>query len=178
MKIPTAKILKKLFAFLLAALVVLSLLYAAGMIGVPRCRIEKKARAVVPPAWQAARGDGENLCALLFYSPDRSDCSDYSFNIYADRPGFSWGFFSRWMGSDSSIQTGITEYCPKEWPERIFLSMNLPGACRLEIDDGEKTRIIELDSNQPFALVLPSNGGTVTIYDKNGQSLEWSRREI
>lgn len=50
--------------------------------------------------------------------------------------------------------------------------MNAEKIDRAVIDNGTETRIIELDSTQPFALVLPRNSGSVTFYGADGQPAE------
>ena len=57
-------------------------------------------------------------------------------------------------------------------PETAYISMNAEKIDRAVIDSGTETRTIELDSTQPFALVLPRNHGSVTFYGADGQPAE------
>ena len=50
--------------------------------------------------------------------------------------------------------------------------MNAEKIDRAVSDSGTETRTIELDSTQPFALVLPRNSGSVTFYGADGQPAE------
>ena len=40
------------------------------------------------------------------------------------------------------------------------------------VDDGSDPRVLSLDPEKPFALVLPRNAGTVTFYDREGRVVE------
>ena len=42
-----------------------------------------------------------------------------------------------------------------------------------EIDDGNTIQVLDIDSNKPFAIVLPINAGTITFYDVNGNTVEY-----
>ena len=44
---------------------------------------------------------------------------------------------------------------------------------QLQIDDGNSIQGISIDSNKPFAIVLPINAGTITFYDVNGNTVEY-----
>lgn len=55
--------------------------------------------------------------------------------------------------------------------ERAFISMNAQNVKRLEIDDGNSIQVIDIDSSNPFALVLPVNAGTVTFYNAEGHAV-------
>ena len=57
-------------------------------------------------------------------------------------------------------------------PETAYISMNAEQIERAVIDSGTETRTIELDSTQPFALVLPRSSGSVTFYGADGQPAE------
>ena len=44
---------------------------------------------------------------------------------------------------------------------------------QLQIDDGHAKQAIDIDSDQPFAIVLPINAGSITFYDVNGNAVEY-----
>ena len=54
-----------------------------------------------------------------------------------------------------------------------FISMNQQQVTQLEIDDGNTIQVLDIDSNKPFAIVLPINAGTITFYDVNGNTVEY-----
>lgn len=56
--------------------------------------------------------------------------------------------------------------------------MNTQAVTRLEIDDGNNIREIIVDSNKPFAIVLPLNSGIVSFYDVNGNVVEYLRQPL
>ncbi len=51
--------------------------------------------------------------------------------------------------------------------------MNQQQVTQLEIDDGNTIQVLDIDSNKPFAIVLPINAGTITCYDVNGNTVEY-----
>lgn len=57
------------------------------------------------------------------------------------------------------MQTEIMEVPVEICPERAFLSMNQQRAAYAQIDDGASIQEIEIDSERPFALVLPVHAG-------------------
>ena len=68
---------------------------------------------------------------------------------------------------------GICEYTVEGYNERAFISMNQQQVTQLEIDDGNTIQVLDIDSNKPFAIVLPINAGTITFYDVNGNTVEY-----
>ena len=44
---------------------------------------------------------------------------------------------------------------------------------RLIEADADLERVLDIDSNKPFAIVLPINAGTITFYDVNGNTVEY-----
>ena len=51
--------------------------------------------------------------------------------------------------------------------------MNQQQVQQLEIDDGNAIQVIDIDSNKPFAIVLPINAGNITFYDVNRNTVEY-----
>ena len=51
--------------------------------------------------------------------------------------------------------------------------MNQQQVTQLEIDDGNTIQVLDIDSNKPFASVLPISAGTITFYDVNGNTVEY-----
>lgn len=51
--------------------------------------------------------------------------------------------------------------------------MNQQQVSRLEIDDGNLIQVIDIDSDKPFAIVLPINVGAIHFYDVNGNIVEY-----
>ena len=51
--------------------------------------------------------------------------------------------------------------------------MNLQKINRLEIDDGNNIELLEINSETPFAIVLPVNAGNITFYNIDGEVVEF-----
>ena len=64
-------------------------------------------------------------------------------------------------------------YTVEGYNERAFISMNQQQVTQLEIDDGNTIQVLDIDSNKPFAIVLPISAGTITFYDVNGNTVEY-----
>ena len=75
-------------------------------------------------------------------------------------------------GSVFEISDFVAAFTVHDRPETAYISMNAEKIDRAVIDSGTETRTIELDSTQPFALVLPRNSGSVTFYSADGQPAE------
>ncbi len=88
-------------------------------------------------------------------------------------PGLSFGYFFRAGGKLSEIQEGIAEFTAEGANERALISMNQQQVQQLQIDDGHAKQAIDIDSDQPFAIVLPINAGSITFYDVNGNAVEY-----
>ena len=106
------------------------------------------------------------------------DMSDHTFSVYVNRPGLSFGYFFRAGGKLSEIQEGIAEFTTEGANERALISMNQQQVQQLQIDDGRAKQAIDIDSDQPFAIVLPINAGSITFYDVNGNAVEYWNRPL
>ena len=102
------------------------------------------------------------MAAFISYP---SDMSDYTFSVYVNRSGLSFGYFFRGGGSLPNITESIAEISVSACNDRAYISMNVQNVQRVEIDDGRNKQVMEIDSNKPFAIVLPSNKGIVSFYD-------------
>ncbi len=85
---------------------------------------------------------------------------------------FLWILFP-WGWKTFGGSRGIAEYTVEGYNERAFISMNQQQVTQLEIDDGNTIQVLDIDSNKPFAIVLPINAGTITFYDVNGNTVEY-----
>ena len=121
------------------------------------------------------RDVSDTMAAYISYPQDRSD---HTFSVYVNRPGLSFGYFFRGGGSLSGVERGIAEFTVDGYNERAFISMNQPKAARLEIDDGNTVQIINLNSDQPFAIVLPANAGVIHFYDGNGNPVNYQKNPL
>ena len=81
--------------------------------------------------------------------------------------------FFRGGGSHPKVERGIVEFTVEGYEERAFISMNQQRVTQLQIDDGNSIQEISIDSNKPFAIVLPIHAGIITFCDVNGNTVEY-----
>lgn len=70
------------------------------------------------------------------------------------------------------------EYMVEGYKERAFISMSKQQVECLEIDDGNSIQVIDIDSNKPFAIVLPVNAGDIAFYDVYGNIVEFQKHQL
>ena len=56
--------------------------------------------------------------------------------------------------------------------------MNTQKIERLEIDDRNEVQVIVIDSEKPFAIVIPVNAGNITFCDIEGNAVEYISNPI
>lgn len=126
--------------------------------------------------WKTEGEISDTMAAFVSYSADRSE---HAFSIYLNHPGFSFGYFYCQGGSVYEIDQGIVEYTSEGYyDESAFISMNKQKVDRLEINDGTSVQMIDIDSDKPFALVLPTNSGRITFYDENGNKMNVVKQSL
>lgn len=147
-------------------------LYINNDIGVASSNLEADIRSSqkIKDDWTVEGSVSETMAAYISYP---QNMSDHTFSVYVNRPGLSFGYFFRGGGSLSGVDRGIAEYTAEGYRERAFISMNQQQVAQLEIDDGNSTQVIDIDSNKPFAIVLPVNAGSITFYDINRNAVEY-----
>lgn len=158
-------------ALLIFVLVAYCFLFFNNDIGIPKSTIEKDARNSqnIKDNWQVAKDITKNMSIMVFYP---NDLSDHTFSIYVNRPRLSFGYFFKGGGSLFEIEEYIAEFVIENYNERIFASMNQQQVCRIEINDRNNIQTIHIDSEKPFAFILPSNTSNVTIYDIHGNIIQ------
>ena len=163
---------KMILRILLVCVLLLGFLYMDGDIGTSAANLESDIRNLqkIPENWIAEGDVSDTMAAYISYPQDRSD---HTFSVYVNRPGLSFGYFFRAGGKLSEIQEGIAEFTAEGANERALISMNQQQVQQLQIDDGHAKQAIDIDSDQPFAIVLPINAGSITFYDVNGNAVEY-----
>ena len=72
---------------------------------------------------------------------------------------------------------GISKYIQgfslKDYSEIAFISMNELDVERVEIKKDNKVEILELDSSNPFAIVLSKSAENITFFDKNNNVVDY-----
>ena len=166
-------LLRIALVLLLVCGVTVGVLYANRDIGIPTDQLEQDMRTDhIPDDWTVQTSAGDTTAAGIAYAPDHSD---YVFALYTDRSThrfFTTGWFFTMSGSLFEISDFVAAFTVNDRPETAYISMNAEKIDRAVIDSGIETRTIELDSTQPFALVLPRNRGSVTFYGADGQPAE------
>ena len=150
-------------------------LYAGHDIGVRAGKLEADIRGSqkILDDWTVDGEISDTMAAFISYPQDRTD---HTYSIYVNRPGLSFGYFFRGGGDITAVEDFIAEFTVEGYQEQAFISMNTQNVERLEIDDGNTVRIIHIDSNKPFAIVLPLNLGTLCFYDESGNLVEYLRQ--
>ena len=168
---------KMILRILLVCVLLLGFLYMDDDIGTSAANLESDIRNLqkIPENWIVEGDVSDTMAAYISYPQDRSD---HTFSVYVNRPGLSFGYFFRGGGSLSGVERGIAEFTVDGYNERAFSAMNQPKAARLEIDDGNTVQIIDLNSDQPFAIVLPANAGVIHFYDGNGNPVNYQKNPL
>lgn len=167
--------MKKTFRYMGTIVVVLAILflilYTNGDIGTCKSNIENDARISqkINASWQVAKATTDTISAMLFYD---ENLSHYTFSIYVNRDGLSFGYFFRGGGSTNAENEGIAEYKLEGYHEKAYLSMNKQQVSKIEIDNGNTVEIIDLDYSKPFAIVLPAGKGAINFYNKDGDIVQ------
>lgn len=153
---------------LLLTMFALVVLFLKNNIGITRSFIEKDARKsqAINDNWQVVKHTTDTMSAMVFYPEDKSG---HVYSVYINHPGLSLGYYFRMGGSNSFIEQSAVEISITDNSDRAFLSLNKQQICKIEIDDGKENKIIEVDSEKPFAYLLPKNIGIVTFYDIEGK---------
>ncbi len=125
--------------------------------------------------WIVDGSISDTIAAFITYPQDKTD---HTFSIYVNRPGLSFGYFFRGGGDIVQVEDYIAEFVIEGYNKRAFISMNTQNVVRLEIDDGNNIRAIDVDGGKPFAIVLPLNAGSICFYDTNGNIVEYLRRQL
>lgn len=167
-------LLRIALVLLLVCGVTVGVLYVNRDIGIPTDQLEQAIRESqdIPDDWTVQTSAGDTTTAGIAYAPNHSD---YAFSLYTDRDThrfFTTGWFFTMSGSLFEISDFVAAFTVNDRPETAYISMNAEKIDRAVIDSGTETRTIELDSTQPFALVLPRNRGSVTFYGADGQPAE------
>lgn len=164
--------LKITLGVVLVCILFVGFLYANNDIGVASTNLEADIRSSqkIKNDWTVDGSVSDTMAAYISYP---QNMSDHTFSVYVNRPGLSFGFFFRGGGSHPKVERGIVEFTVEGYEERAFISMNQQRVTQLQIDDGNSIQEISIDSNKPFAIVLPIHAGIITFCDVNGNTVEY-----
>ncbi|MGN0167723.1 MAG: hypothetical protein ACI4AB_06765 [Acetatifactor sp.] len=146
------------------------ILWQADVFGVSKQGMEKDIRRAmnIDSGWELAQAVNEDMGAMLLYSPERDD---YTYAVYLNREGFSFGYFFREGGIGPYISDGVQEIIYED-RGTVLLSMNADGISRIVADNSVMTQVVEIDPNKPFVVVFPTNCGEITMYNLEGNVVE------
>lgn len=162
---------------LLALVLVLAagVLLLSDVVGVPSSKLEEEARFShkIDADWPCTVSDPtDEVAAVLFYSPE---LDDFTYSIYINRPGFSFGWFFRGGGSVVEVEEYIAEFSVENYGSRAYVSMNAQRIARVEFGDDT---VLELDPDKTFAIVVPPEHGSVQFYSETSEWIEPISRRL
>ena len=152
-----------LIGMVLIVLLAFLIIWQAAIFGVSKGRLEQDARERqhVANSWEMAQAVDDNICAMLFYDEDKGE---YAYSIYLTRDGLSYGYFYRQGGTDAYMEEGVKGLV-FENKGIALLSLNEDKVCKIVVDNSVEKKTIQVDSNEPFAIVLPIDCSAITMYD-------------
>ena len=141
-------------------------------IGVSKSNIvaDIQVQQYLPDDWIMLGEISDEMAAYISYSPDKSD---YTYSLYINPSGLSIGYFFRAGGDLMGIGKYIQGFSLKDYSEIAFISMNELDIERVEIRKNNKVEILELDSSDPFAIVLSKSAENITFFDKNNNVVDY-----
>ena len=168
---------KIVLALALLCVVFVGILYGNNCFGIRGAKLETDIRASqkIQDDWTVDGIVSDSVAAFISYSQDKSD---HTYSVYVNRPGFSFGYFFRGGGDIVAVEDFISEFTVEGYNERAFISLNSQKVDRLEVDDGNEVQVIDIDSDKPFAIVLPMNVGSITFYDIDGNVVEYANNPL
>ncbi len=113
----------------------------------------------------------DDLGVLLFYD---EHSNNFTYSVYLNREGFSFGYFFHPGGNSIDISKGILAF---DYGNSIALiSINKVHAARIECvsENSQQEKVVyEIDLGKPFAIAIPivDSNTTIKIYDKNGNEI-------
>ncbi len=160
------KILIRIIAIVMSTLLIYLLLFTFDIFGVSDSKLEQDARSsqYIDKSWAVAKSVNDKIGAMIFYDEQMQDSV---FSIYLNRNGFSFGYFFYAGGSVGAISDGVAEFTYTNNGSAL-LSMNTNKVEKIVFGNKEISPIL-VEPMKPFAVVLPDNCDSFTIYDINGK---------
>ncbi len=155
--------IKPYLPFIFSVILIAIFLFMYGNIGASKGSLEKDARKSqhIDSSWEIAKSVNETLGVLLFYD---KNTYDYTYSIYVNHPGISYGYFFREGGGFVGLENGPVQFT-NEQGSAIF-SLNQDKISRIEF--GNKNLLpIMIDPSKPFTALIPDHSESITMYDIN-----------
>jgi len=167
---------KKTIIIVICFIVVIAagILYTSDTFGVSASNIEKDARKShkIDNTWAVSKSICDKIGAMIFYNDSRDMCTT---SIYIKREGLSFGYFFLHGGAINGVNgvfDGILEYTlpdPYAANGTVLFSLNFDRVTRIQLDNGVNITNISIDPNNPFIAVIPTNPGSVTLFNDEGR---------
>ena len=163
---------KILFGICAIGMMLIIINFIVNDIGVSESNIvaDIQVQQYLPDDWITLGEISDEMAAYISYSPDKSD---YTYSLYINPSGLSIGYFFRAGGDLMGIGKYIQGFSLKDYSEIAFISMNELSIERVEIQKNNKVEILELDSSDPFAIVLSKSAENITFFDKNNNVVDY-----
>ena len=163
---------KILFGICAIGMMLIIINFIVNDIGVSESNIvaDIQVQQYLPDDWITLGEISDEMVAYISYSPDKSDYTD---SLYINPSGLSIGYFFRAGGDLMGIGKYIQGFSLKDYSEIAFISMNELDVERVEIKKDNKVEILELDSSNPFAIVLSKSAENITFFDKNNNVVDY-----
>ena len=163
---------KILFGICAIGMMFIIINFIVNDIGVSKSNIvaDIQVQQYLPDDWITLGEISDEMVAYISYSPDKSD---YTYSLYINPSGLSIGYFFRAGGDLMGIGKYIQGFSLKDYSEIAFISMNELDVERVEIKKNNKVEILELDSSNPFAIVLSKSAENITFFDKNNNVVDY-----
>ncbi len=164
-------IIKIAVTLIVVIAIIFAFMYFADSIGISKSGLEDDIRESkqIKDDWVVTGDVSNTMAAFISYLEDKDD---HIYSVYVNRSGLSFGYFFRHGGSLINNEKGVAEYRIDGYNESAFISMNEQEISRLEIDDGNSVKVVEIDKDKPFAIVLPINLGVIKFYDVDNKEIE------
>lgn len=152
-----------LLGIVMIILLAFLIVWQADILGVSASRLEQDARENqdIQSDWKMAQDVNEEMCAMIFYDEEKEECA---YSIYLSREGVSFGYFYRQGGSDPYMADSVKGVVFED-KGIALLSLNQDGVCKIVADSSGSEKVITVDPEEPFAVVLPVDCGAITMYD-------------
>lgn len=152
-----------LLGIVLIILLAFLIVWQADILGVSASRLEQDARENqdIQSDWEMAQDVNEEMCAMIFYDEEKEECA---YSIYLSREGLSFGYFFRQGGFDPYMSESVKGVVFED-KGIALLSLNQDGVCKIVAGGSDSEKVITVNPEEPFAVVLPVDCGAITMYD-------------
>ena len=143
------------------------IVYQADVIGVSQSRLEQDAREVqhINAKWDVAQAVNDEMCAMIFYDNEKKKCA---YSVYLSGEEYTLGYFYREGGEAPYMEEGVQGLIYED-KGIALMSMNADKVASIMVGDGSREQTIDVDPEQPFAVVLPIESNVITMYDDQGK---------